>query len=123
MKKFLALRQASWHIYEFTYDSSFWNSMFRQEILPWFWELKSPSLVPSLIDAKSMYLWFYKHTTPSFGVEDPFLEISNRRRIWRVCEEIKKLYMGRVSDEARFSDQDDEAVNQSWRNAFRHKCL
>ena len=95
-KEVLVLRQASWHVYQNSRDNSFWSSMLRREILSWLWELRSPNILPDNVDMRRMYLWFYKHTTPSFGSREPFLAISNRRRIWATCEEIKELYMKQI---------------------------
>jgi hypothetical protein len=109
----LAFRQASWHVFQSTCDNSFWKRMIRREILPWFWELEpfvQPSLVLDTIDAKGLYFWLDKVTTPTFGMEGPFMGIANRRRMWRVCEEIKKLYMERIGQEAELGDQDDEVT-------------
>lgn len=87
--------------------------MIRQEMLPWFWELEplvSPSFVLDTTDAKGLYLWLEKATRPTFGTSGPFMSIANRRRIWCVCEEIKKLYVERVNESLESEDEDDEAA-------------
>jgi hypothetical protein len=91
--------------------------MIRREILPWLWELE-PNLILDIIDAKGLYLWLDKVTTPRFGMEGPFMGIANRRRIWRVCEEVKKVYMERVSQDAKLNDQDDEDARAVMEKSF-----
>jgi hypothetical protein len=95
----LAFRQASWHVFKSTCDNSFWRRMIRREILPWSWELE-PSLILDTVNARLFYLWLHKVTTHTFGMEGPFMSIANRRRIWHVCEEVRKIYMERVAQEA-----------------------
>jgi hypothetical protein len=116
----LALRQASWHVFESTWDSSFWRRMIRRELLPWFWELEvllKTCLSPERNDAKDLYLWLDKVTTPMLGLGGPFMSIANRRRIWQVCDQIKKLYMERLLQEDEPGDKTDEVAMEIMENS------
>lgn len=108
----LSLMTSSWHILNSTREASFWQHMLRRRVLPWFWELTSvleSTTFPDGFDHKGLFLWLHTITQPQFGLYGPMMGIANRRRIWRVCQELRPLYKARVKPVQQVEPADDEA--------------
>ncbi|KAH7110305.1 hypothetical protein B0J11DRAFT_573468 [Dendryphion nanum] len=89
------LIRASWHVYKSTQDNGFWKQMIRHHFVPWFWELETfmQSDILNSLDCKGLYLWLRSITKERYGTEGAWMGIVNRKRIWAVCQVIKKKYL------------------------------
>ncbi|KAF4472267.1 Activator of stress related protein [Fusarium albosuccineum] len=90
---------ASWSTFLTLRDfHSFWRRRIRTH-LPYFVELhgslrhlrEDPGGWDGL-DLRRVLLWAEAVTSPNAALEQKMLPIANRRRIWQVCEQIKRLY-------------------------------
>jgi hypothetical protein len=90
----LNLMKASHHVCNTTREPTFWRSMIRAHLAPWFWEIESLFVgdEPQGFDYKRLFLWLDKVTEPKFGMQGPFIGVANRRRIWSVCGPIADAY-------------------------------
>lgn len=108
----VSLMQASWHVFAYTRDSTFWKQMMRLHTFPWFWEV-SPLLkdgtFPGDFDYKGAFLWLHQLTTPAFGMTGPFMGIANRRRIWNACQDLVPAYRARIVPTVQNESLDEEA--------------
>lgn len=95
----LALRKASLSFRNTTNDSKFWKSLLQRE-QKWVWDsifdLKfwesSERPQGQTIDWKKLYTLLEKSTGYSYGLKGEMMALANRRRIWKVCERIGKVY-------------------------------
>lgn len=92
----LALRQASWHVFDWTRrdPTTFGKQMIRLHLSPWFWEVDefvSAIGDPSFNFAR-FFLWLEAVTEPKTGMKGPFLGIANRWRIWDTCQQLVHDY-------------------------------
>lgn len=87
-----SLRRASRPFYYDTLSNTFWKSRLARD-MPWLWDLP-PLGGPSTaqIDYMKLYAWLEYWTIPNFGVQPPFLAMTNRRRIWQPCMELARHY-------------------------------
>lgn len=94
-KDAFALMEASFHASAATRNNGFWKQFIKRAILPWFWEFEL-FVFDKLTDDtnyKRLYLWLDAITEPRFGMDDgSYLRIANRRRIWKVCEQLAERY-------------------------------
>ncbi|KAK7583611.1 hypothetical protein V3481_012895 [Fusarium oxysporum f. sp. vasinfectum] len=76
-------------------DTYFWKTRIRNH-LPYFFELHECLSEHSQIlmgrDFRKIFLWAEAASKPRPNVAKFMFPIANRRRIWRVCEQIDKLY-------------------------------
>jgi hypothetical protein len=88
----LALRQASWHVFQWTRSDTigFGKQMIRLHLSPWFWEVDDfvSSIDDPAFDFTRFFLWLEAVTEPKVGMEGPFLGIANRWRIWDTCRQL-----------------------------------
>lgn len=114
-----SLRAASRPFYNDTQSNHFWK--WRIAIyMPWLWDLK-PFLQTwtTPIDYRKLYHWLEVVMMPKFGVEEPFLAIANRRRIWQCCLQISN-YAKYLSELKYAAEPDTEMVAQAQRpNLFK----
>jgi hypothetical protein len=97
----IGLRQVSRFARQATRSSSFWKRMLLRE-QAWLWDTpfsiecwESPGKAPStqqLADWEKLYIVMEKSTARCFGTKGAMMALANRRRIWKVCEEIAKVY-------------------------------
>ncbi|KAK2755681.1 hypothetical protein FQN54_005830 [Arachnomyces sp. PD_36] len=89
----LELIKASRPVHSATRYNEFWKHLIHWD-MPWFWELHEviKELRSKTLDYRSFYLWLNKVTTPTYGMEGPFLGLANRRRIWGACQQLADLY-------------------------------
>ena len=103
----LNLMQASHHICVTTREPTFWRSMIRAHIAPWFWEIETLVTGDELkgFDYKGLFLWLDKITEPKFGMQSPFMGVANRRRIWSVCGLVADAYEKQLGKEQEIEAQ------------------
>ncbi|KAF3038607.1 hypothetical protein E8E12_000886 [Didymella heteroderae] len=103
----LNLMQASHHVCTTTREPTFWRSMIRTHIAPWFWETQSLVNGETLqgFDYKGLFLWLDKITEPKLGMQGPFLGVANRRRIWSVCGLVANAYKIQLGQDQEFEAQ------------------
>lgn len=77
-------------------QSWLWDTPFSVD----FWEISlsaeytgSPAQVP--IDWERLYVVLEKSTAKCFGMKGRYMGLANRRRIWKVCEEMASVYWER----------------------------
>ncbi|CAI6341034.1 unnamed protein product [Periconia digitata] len=90
----LALMKASYHV-SHVMHTDVWRALIWSKFLPWFPEFRKlyqELLVPGNINCKKVFLWLENITKPRIGIRGPLMGIANRRRIWRVCEQIGMVY-------------------------------
>lgn len=99
-KSLAALLTASWEVYHTTNSNAFWRQRVHSE-MPWFWEQHEAMMESKFNDLsyKRFYPWIHGEITPSYGMDGQFLNIANRRRIWRPCEQIADLYSRLINHE------------------------
>ncbi|KAF3035100.1 hypothetical protein E8E12_003677 [Didymella heteroderae] len=101
----LALRQASWHVFDWTRGDTtrFGKQMIRLHLSPWFWEVDDvvSSIDDPAFDFTRFFLWLEAATEPKFGMTGTFMGIANRWRIWDTCQQLRCDYQDCVvaSDE------------------------
>lgn len=95
----MALSSASWTIFTCTRNNSFWKKRLSEEMV-WFWELQEylKSSQHRVENYKALYLWLDKMTQPMYGLTGAFMALANRRRIWRVCEELAHRYFIKLDE-------------------------
>ncbi|KAF2702894.1 hypothetical protein K504DRAFT_463925 [Pleomassaria siparia CBS 279.74] len=109
-----SLMNASYHVFTSTRASNtvFWRHMLRSRVSPWFWELNDfllESTLPPTFNYQYLFHWLNKKTTPEFGMTGEFMGIANRRRIWRVCQQLVPSYKDRVAPVKHKEPDDEEA--------------
>ncbi|KAF3051320.1 hypothetical protein E8E11_006353 [Didymella keratinophila] len=96
----LALRQASWHVFQWTRGDTtiFGKQMIRLHLSPWFWEVDDfvSSIDDPAFDFTRFFLWLEAVTEPKVGMSGPFLGVANRWRIWDTCQRLVLEYQDRV---------------------------
>lgn len=104
-----SLIQASWPFNRAFRDNLFWKRRIRQDILPWFWEVRTAftELSDDTNDYRTLYYWLDHLTNPRLGVKGSIMPISNRRRIWKVCEVIKERYAKEFIPKMHANDEED----------------
>ncbi|KAF2088931.1 hypothetical protein K490DRAFT_55555 [Saccharata proteae CBS 121410] len=97
-----ALANASWSVNAtLRQNEAFWKHLIRVRT-PWFFELNDLLDDPAVMkgkDYRGLLLWLEKLTTPSLGMNGPFMGIANRHRIWGVCEQIRDRYWRKVAQQ------------------------
>ncbi|KAJ4312812.1 hypothetical protein N0V84_009750 [Fusarium piperis] len=98
----LSLCRASWGIFDLTrYHQGFWESRIRTK-MPYFEELgdtiatRRESL--GRRDFRKILLWAEEASKPRVGISGFLMAVANRRRIWRVCEQIARRYHAECPD-------------------------
>ncbi|KAJ7280403.1 hypothetical protein C8J57DRAFT_125080 [Mycena rebaudengoi] len=98
----LAVCKASYPVHAFFRASNrpFWRAALHS-CMPWFWELHGlmqddGPLNKQKMDYMGLFLWLDKMSTPRRGLDGPFLEVANRRRIWAVCKQLADHYVPAV---------------------------
>lgn len=90
----LSLMQASYHVCTTTREPTFWRSIIRTHLAPWFWEIENLVTGDEIsgLHYKRLFLWLDKVTESKPGMRDPFMGVANRRRIWTVCGLVAGAY-------------------------------
>jgi hypothetical protein len=92
----LALRQASWHVFNWTRGDTtrFGKQMIRLHLSPWLWEVDAfvSSIGNPAFDFTRFFLWLEAATEPKTGMSGPFLGVANRWRIWDTCSQLAHDY-------------------------------
>jgi hypothetical protein len=114
----IALRQVSRFVRQATRSSDFWKCLlFHEEAWLWdtpfsvaFWEPpgKSTSTQHSA-DWEKLYVVMEKSTASGIGTKGAMMALANRRRIWKVCEEIAKGYWEKWPQREKFEEADEYA--------------
>lgn len=96
----LALRQASWYVFDWTRSDTaiFGKQMVRLHLSPWLWEVDDfvSSIHDPALDLTRLFSWLEAVTEPKFGMSGPFLGVANRWRIWDTCQQLVLDYQDRV---------------------------
>lgn len=92
----LNLCRASWGIFDLTrYNQGFWESRIRTRT-PYFEELGDTVTTRRGFlegqDFRRVLLWAEEASKPRVGISGFLMAVANRRRIWRVCEQIAHRY-------------------------------
>jgi hypothetical protein len=97
----IALRQVSPFVRQATRSSIFWKRMLLRE-QAWLWdtpfslECWEPSGKAAgtqhSVDWEKLYIGMEKSTARCFGTKGAMMALANRRRIWKVCEQIARVY-------------------------------
>ncbi|KAL1615432.1 hypothetical protein SLS56_011822, partial [Neofusicoccum ribis] len=94
---------ASWPVHvSLRNNGGFWRQLARNS-MPWFFELHGLMEDEKLMEGRNfhkLYLWLEKMTRPKPWVNESFMAVANRRRIWGVCEQLAGLYHTRMSKRA-----------------------
>ena len=108
----ISLMEASWHVFTSTRDNNFWKHMLRIHMFPWFGELKdflNTTTFPSSFDFKGLFLWLDDATTPEYAMRGPLIGIVNRRRIWKICQQLVPQYLRKIVSKNYIEPDDKEA--------------
>jgi hypothetical protein len=97
----IALRQESRFVRQATRSSNFWKRLLlREQAWLWdtpfsvaFWEPSGKAAsTQHLVDWEKLYIVMEKSTARCFGTKGAMMALANRRRIWKVCEEMARVY-------------------------------
>ncbi|ROW17103.1 hypothetical protein VPNG_01391 [Cytospora leucostoma] len=118
----LNMANASWPVHALLRGvGQFWRQRL-QSHMPWFFEmhevLDRDQTLLHASDPKRIYLWAEKITRPKRWMTGPLMGVANRRRIWKVCEEIMD-HQPRLESE----DPAEEFVNETILNYSRCSSL
>lgn len=108
-----SLINASLYVFGCTREPTFWRRMIRIHIVSFFWELDSmlqDTTFPNTFDWKGFFQWLNTTLGPTFGMEGPLMAIVNRRRIWKVCQQIAPLYHEKFNAEGYEEPTEAEAA-------------
>ncbi|GME25859.1 hypothetical protein GTA08_BOTSDO09438 [Neofusicoccum parvum] len=110
---------ASWPVHvSLRNNGGFWRQLARNS-MPWFFELHGLMEDEKLMEGRNfhkLYLWLEKMTRPKPWVNESFMAVANRRRIWGVCEQLAGLYHTRMSKRAN-REEFGEVANLIWKHA------
>jgi hypothetical protein len=88
----IALRQESRFVRQATRSSNFWKRLLLRE-QAWLWEPSGKAAsTQHLVDWEKLYIVMEKSTARCFGTKGAMMALANRRRIWKVCEEMARVY-------------------------------
>jgi hypothetical protein len=108
----LALSGASWPVFCVTRPNNFWKWFLKQD-MPWLTELwplleeKAKQQAPEL-SYKTLWRWLNEVTTPRYGMDDRFMSLANRRRIWGACETLASRYSRQLHP--TYSDEPESGI-------------
>jgi hypothetical protein len=96
-QELIALNRASRSVWHATRSTSFWKRRLLRE-QAWLWD--SPFSISfwtatdtqHAIDWEKLYMVLEKSTGRGFGTKGEMMGLANRRRIWKVCGEISRVY-------------------------------
>jgi hypothetical protein len=97
----IALRQVSRFVRQATRSSSFWKRLLlREQAWLWdtpfsvaFWEPSGEAgSTQHMVDWEKLYIVMENSTASGFGTKGAMMALANRRRIWKVCGEIARVY-------------------------------
>lgn len=106
----LALKAASWAMHTTTLPREFWKHRLRSE-MPWLWEIHDIDVFESqeLEDkASKLLLEIPVKSQYTSKNDDYILGLANRRRIWGVCEQIRRLYFEKLKNISNADNQDSQ---------------
>ncbi|KAF9885251.1 hypothetical protein FE257_000611 [Aspergillus nanangensis] len=102
-----ALTEASLSMHLVSQHNYFWEKTIQWD-MPWLSEFhalkagKEKSSLPDDINYKRLYLWLDNMTAPRYGMDNPSLTgVANRRRIWKVCEQLAPRYLKGLEEVAQ----------------------
>jgi hypothetical protein len=97
----IAIRQVSRFFRQATRSGNFWKRLLLCE-QAWLWDTPfslehwessgKATSTQELVDWEKLYIVMEKSTARCFGTKGEMMALANRRRIWRVCEEIARVY-------------------------------
>jgi len=97
----IALRQVSRFVRQATRSNSFWKRMLLRE-QAWLWDTPfslecweppgEAAGTQHLVDWEKLYIVMEMSTARCFGTKGTMMALANRRRIWKVCEQIARVY-------------------------------
>ena len=120
-KDVFSLRQASMIIREATSGNSFWLSRVQKD-MAWLWlphDLlrgaghRAEGEGKPRIDWMKVYLLFDSVTARPYGMSGVYLGLTNRRRIWNACEQLKPAYMSYAANHGR-SPTNPDPSRRTW---------
>ncbi|KAK8103025.1 hypothetical protein PG984_016171 [Apiospora sp. TS-2023a] len=92
----LNLSKASWAVHiRIRDDQMLWNKILATCILPFYYELDDLEKNENLSrrhNPRDICLWAHCSTSPEMGSQTPLPGVTNRRRIWKVCLQLKELH-------------------------------
>ncbi|KAL9115715.1 MAG: hypothetical protein Q9227_000083 [Pyrenula ochraceoflavens] len=119
MKDLCSLRTASRYAASVPLSSAYWKRRVTKD-MPWVWEIsvKTDSAEDS-VDWKFVYQRLYSdsYRPPRLDRPSGTPGLWNRRRIWKTCEELAKMYIPRMNEKKRLDrsdDQDEELVKATY---------
>jgi hypothetical protein len=111
----IALRQVSRFARQATQSDSFWKRRLLGE-QAWLWDThfsvaywessgKAASKEQS-VNWEKLYIVMEKSTARCFGTKGAMMALANRRRIWKACKEIEKVYWEKWPEREEFREAD-----------------
>ncbi|KLJ09372.1 hypothetical protein EMPG_15235 [Blastomyces silverae] len=119
-----ALSNASWAVNSVTRYNGFWKQLLARE-MEWLWEINDildddcgedsdgeadnddnedsgseGRGIPDDLSLKRLYLYLDEKTTPTYAMDAEFMSLGNRRRIWRPCQQLAKVYFKKLKQKS-----------------------
>ncbi|KAK8037382.1 hypothetical protein PG991_000728 [Apiospora marii] len=92
----LNLSKASWAVHiKIRDDQVLWKKVLATSVLPFFYELNDIEEKEKMLrhhNARDICRWVHHNTAPERGRETRLPGVANRRRIWKVCLQLKDMY-------------------------------